>query len=95
MWKLDESYSTEEKKQFINKFSEQLLQLNGKIDQLKSISLHSNSPEAPASNYDLLLDTSFESIEDLEIYANHPEHIAVLGFSKSYKKERSCVDFEY
>lgn len=95
MWKFDESYSTEEIKKFTNEFSERLLQLKGKIDQLKTISVHSNLPEAPSSNYDLMLDTSFDSIEDLNTYANHPDHVAVVEFSKPFRKVRSCVDFEY
>ena len=95
MWKLDEKYTEAEKQKFINEFSEQLLQLNGKIDQLKSILVSSNSSQAPSSNYDLVLDTSFNSIEDLNLYANHPEHIKVVEFSKPFKKLRSCVDYEY
>ena len=94
MWKLDDSYSQEEKTNFVNAFSEKLRSLDGKIPQLKSISTHINAPGTPTSNYDLLLDTSFNSIADLETYATHPDHVAVVEFSKSHKKERSCVDYE-
>jgi hypothetical protein len=95
MWKLDDSYTAEEKKKFIEKFSSRLLALNGKIEQLKSISVHENAAQAPSANYDMLLDTSFNSIEDLKSYAVHPEHVEVVEWSKPYKKERSCVDYEY
>jgi hypothetical protein len=94
MWKLDKSYSHTEKLIFIKEFSQRLLQLRGRIPQLKSISVHTNSAEASDSNYDLLLDTSFENIDDLNAYASHPDHLAVAEYSKKFKKTRSCVDYE-
>ncbi len=94
MWKLDNSYSTTEKQSYIDSFAEKLLNLEGKIPELKGISVHLNSKEAAAANYDLMLDTSFESIEGLNAYQVHPDHVEVVEYSKTFKKERACVDFE-
>lgn len=93
MWKVDESYSSSEKQEFIDTFTSKLNDLDGKIDELKSISVHSNSAEAPDTNYDLLLDTTFDSIADLQAYAVHPTHMKVVEYAKQFKLQRSCVDF--
>lgn len=95
MWKLDESYTEFEKHSFIQDFSSRLLALKAKIPQIKSISVHINSKLAPETNCDLLLDSSFNSIDDLKTYSNHPEHLAVVEFSKPVKKQRSCIDYEF
>lgn len=95
MWKLDENYSSMEKSNFIKAFSSKLLALDGKIEELRSISTHTNSSKAPETNYELMLDTSFDSIEDLKKYSTHPEHLTVVTFAKQFKLQRSCVDYEY
>lgn len=95
MWKLDESYTNEEKSNFITEFSSKLLSLDGKISELKAISVNSNSPDAPAANYDLVLDTTFNNIDDLKAYAVHPEHVKVVEFAKQFKLQRSCVDYDF
>lgn len=95
MWKLDERYSSTEKSNFMKAFSSKLLALDGKIEELRSISVHRNSAKASETNYELMLDTSFDSIEDLKKYAIHPEHLTVVAFLKQFKLQRSCVDFEY
>ncbi len=95
MWKVDSNINNEEKTNHLNSFREKLLQLEGKITELKSISVYLNATEAASSNYDIMLDTTFNSLEDLKSYAVHPEHLKVVEFAKSVKKERACVDYEF
>jgi len=95
MWKVDESYSQSEKEEFTNTFTTKLLDLEGKIDELKTISVNSNSDKAPDTNFDIVLDTTFTSIEDLKAYAVHPTHMKVVEYAKQFKLQRSCVDYEY
>jgi hypothetical protein len=95
MWKIDARYTEKEKQNFLKEFSNKLLQLKGKIEQLNTISVNFNAENTSESNYDLILDTTFESLKDLEAYSNHPEHILVGEFSKTFKKQRSCVDYHY
>lgn len=94
MWKLDEQYSFEERRKLVNEFRNKLLQLDGKISVLKEISVQLNAKEADKSNFDILLDTSFNSLEDLKVYAKHPEHMKVVEFAGTFKKIRSCIDYE-
>ncbi|MBN1118302.1 MAG: Dabb family protein [Bacteroidales bacterium] len=95
MWKLDASYSETEKKELVKEFESKLLQLEGKISVLKSIAVHFNSPQASDKNFDILLDTSFSTMDDLETYRVHPEHQKVVKWVGELKLEnRACVDYE-
>ena len=48
-----------------------------------------------SSNADLMLDSTFESVEALKGYAVHPDHVAVAdGKVRPYTAIRSCLDFE-
>lgn len=95
MWKLDDGYSSDEKKKLAEKFKQRLIQLDGKIPELQKVAVHLNSEEADKSNFDILLDTLFNSMEDLNAYAIHPEHLKVVEFAGTFKKVRSCVDYEF
>lgn len=95
MWKLDDCYSEAEKKEKAEAFGTRLMNLVGIIPEIREFSVHYNSKLAPDSNYDLVLDSSFDSIEEMNTYQNHPEHVAVVEFGKSIKKERACIDFEF
>lgn len=95
MWKLDDGYSAKEKEKITEEFKQRLIQLDGKIPQLQKVAVHLNSEEADKSNFDILLDTLFYSIEDLNAYAIHPEHLKVVEFASTFKKVRSCIDYEF
>lgn len=94
MWKLDKSYSSEEKANILDNLEKQLLGLDSKIEELKSISVGLNHTGANNSNFDILLDTGFDNMADLKTYADHPEHMKVVNFVKTLKLDRACVDYE-
>lgn len=89
MWRLKEE-NKEANKLEIKK---RLLSLEGKIAELKSISVEFNLPEANAANYDVVLLTEFNNFQDLDIYANHPLHLEVVSFIKSVVSERVAIDY--
>lgn len=93
MWKLDDCYSTTEKLEKSRVLGEMLLSLSGKIEEIKSISVYYNDENAVNSNYDLVLNSSFNSLEDLQAYGTHPEHQKVAEYSKTIKKSRACIDY--
>lgn len=95
LWKLDESYSKAEKQKKAEAFGKKLINLTGIIPEIKDFSVSYNSLAAPDTNHDLVLDSTFSSWEELRNYQNHPEHVAVVEFGKSIKKQRACIDFEY
>lgn len=95
MWKLDESYTEAEKAEKAKAFGDKLLNLVGIISEIKDFNVAYNSAEAPASNSHLVLDSSFDSWEDLNSYQSHPEHVAVVEFANGIRKERACIDYEF
>lgn len=68
--------------------------LYGIIPELKKIEVGINHPETPESNYDICLYCEFESVADLDIYQNHPEHLKVGAYIGKVKTGRVCVDYE-
>ena len=68
--------------------------LKGKIPGLVDIKVNTNGRLA-SSTADLMLDSTFESVEALKGYSVHPEHVAVADSKvRPYTKIRSCLDFE-
>jgi hypothetical protein len=95
MWKLNAQYSEVEKSELVNNMYSELSGLEGKIDELKSITIYRNAEKASDTNYDIMLDTTFNSINDLNFYQAHPEHQKVVKFLKGINMDRACVDYEY
>ena len=44
-------------------------------------------------NYDLILISDFESLETLEEYKIHPDHVAVGDFMRPVRISRTCIDY--
>ena len=64
-----------------------------KVSVIKSLEVGLNAN--PAEEYDIALDTTFSSMEDLDIYAKHPDHVAVGAIIRPVLEKRACVDFEF
>jgi len=93
LWTLKDELSAEEKEQVKKGIKEGLEGLAGKISGMIEIKVNINGLES--SNADLMLDSTFESVEALKAYAVHPEHVAVADNNvRPYTKIRSCLDFE-
>lgn len=75
------------------KFLEGLKALEGEIKELKFMEIGINTN--PKNNYDAVLISDFESMEDLEKYKNNPKHVEVSNFCKSIREERGAIDFEF
>lgn len=86
MWKF-QSNTEEQQKAFLTK----LQGLYGVIPQLKACEVAVNVGEG---NYDAVLVSEFESLEDLETYKNDPRHKAVSALCKSIRTDRVAVDYE-
>ncbi len=64
------------------------------IPQLKKIEVGINHPETPQSNWDIALYSEFESVDDLNIYQEHPDHKKVGAYIAKVRTDRACVDYE-
>nr|WP_318715977.1 Dabb family protein [uncultured Treponema sp.] len=67
--------------------------LKGVVPQIKDIKVVID--HLPSSTGDLMLDSTFESAEDLAGYSKHPAHVAVANEKvRPYTANRACLDFE-
>lgn len=68
--------------------------LSGKIDVLRAIRVDFNCN--PEETWDIILTTEFDSLQDLNTYATHPEHVAVSKqLIGPVKADRACVDYTF
>ena len=93
LWTLKDELSAEEKMTIKQGIKEGLEGLMGKVPGIVDIKVNINGLES--SNADLMLDSTFESVDALKGYSVHPEHVAVADSKvRPYTKIRSCLDFE-
>ncbi|QSZ41543.1 Dabb family protein [Sulfurimonas aquatica] len=76
----------------IAKVKHKLEKLEQLIPELKSIEVGVNFDESDRA-FDLSLYSTFETQEDLEIYAGHEEHLKVVELIKSVTLESKVVDY--
>ncbi|MFV0268348.1 MAG: Dabb family protein [Draconibacterium sp.] len=88
------AYPAEEKSQIIANVKAMLLGLKGKIDELKYIEVGENY-ELDSKSFDLALITHFESVEGLDVYRVHPEHVKVAAYIGGVVEARAAVDFNF
>ena len=64
------------------------------IPEIRKMEVFINSENAPAGNYDIMLDSEFDSMDDLHTYAVHPEHVKVAEFVGKVRTARAAIDYE-
>lgn len=92
MFKLKEFATPADKLAKMQEIKAGLEALINKIDILRMIRVDFNVN--PEETWDLILTTELDSLEDVSVYANHPEHVAVSkGLIGPIKADRACVDY--
>jgi len=91
VWNFDESLPAEENRKLALRMKEDLENLKEIISGIIEIKLAIDL--LPASNANILLDSTFESEEALLAYQIHPEHKKVVAYASHLLKDRKCVDF--
>ena len=89
MWKFKE----ENKEENMKKAKQILLALPAMIPEIKKMEVHFDISHKESS-MDLMLDTEFESVEAMNTYAVHPEHVKVAGFIRGVVESRVVLDAE-
>jgi len=93
LFKLND-YPVEEKKAVIAELKSLLEGLKNKINVLKYIEVGVNY-ELNTKSFDIALITHFESVEDLNKYRAHPEHLKVVARIGETTTYRAAVDYEF
>nr|WP_312983948.1 Dabb family protein [Clostridioides sp.] len=90
LWNFDEKVSTEEKVISSKRIKVDLENLGKIVNGVIEIKVSINP--LGSSNVDIMLDSLFESEEDLNNYQNHPEHKKIGEYVKSLMCSRKCFD---
>lgn len=88
MWKFKEN-----EEENIKKFLKGLNDLKQIIPEIKNMETGININ--PKNEYDAILISEFETMEDLEKYKNNPEHVKVSALCKEIRVERQAIDYEF
>lgn len=86
MWKFKENTEKE-----MDEFLEGLKALENQIDVIKSMQVGKNIDN---DEYDAILISEFESLEDLQKYKTDPRHVKVSNMCKEIRTKRTAFDFE-
>ena len=89
MWKFKAGASGAERLEM----KRQLEALMGVVPTLLGIEVGMDLSGKPAA-MDMVLCTEFQSLEDLQAYAVHPEHRKVVEFVQPLVCDRAVVDYE-
>lgn len=93
LFKLKEELPATEKQAVMNQFKEAIEALPAKISVIRKIEVGLNVN--PAEAWDIALYSEFDSLEDVKIYAVHPDHVAAGKLLADVKLNRACVDYEF
>ena len=88
MWKFKEN-----EEENMKKFLKGLNSFNEIIPEIKNMETGININ--PKNEYDAILISEFETMEDLEKYKNNPEHIKVSALCKKIRIDRQAIDYEF
>jgi hypothetical protein len=91
-WNFNDSLSKEEKTKAGLTIKEKLEAVGKLVPGVVSLEVRIN--ELSSSNRDIALLSSFESVEALNSYQVHPEHINAGSYIKTVAVDRTCFDFE-
>jgi len=92
LFKLKDFQNDQLKSEIRDQIKIDLLNLKGKIDELKNIEVGVNfEPNSPS--FDISLITRFDSFEGFLVYRDHPEHQKVVGLVRANTVDRAVVDY--
>jgi hypothetical protein len=64
-----------------------------KIDLIRTFELGEDTLRSPRS-WDLVLIATYDNLESLQLYSDHPEHVPVAGLLKSLCETIGSVDYD-
>ena len=94
MWKLEDFADGRTKNENAKIIKEKLEALVGVIPEIVELEVGIDILGTNQS-YDVVLVSEFKNLQELDIYAKHPEHVKVGEFVGKVRKDRVAVDYEF
>lgn len=93
MWNFKEEVKEQDKEILKKEMAVNLKALVGKVPGLLTVDFIENP--VTSSTHDMALLTTFEKVEDIKVYATHPDHVYVAdNYVRPYTCNRACLDYE-
>lgn len=93
-WKLKESAHGRTKPENALLIKERLLALQADIPEILEIEVGLDVQQSNG-NWDIVLNSVFESQESLDVYQHHPRHQEFKTFIMELREVRAAVDYQY
>ena len=93
LFKLNKKVAKNNKEEVLNILKTNLENLKNKIPEIKFYEVGINLIVSKNS-YDIALNSEFKSLEDLEKYRIHPEHLKIVDIINTYCDKRVVIDYE-
>ena len=94
LWTLKENLTESEKRRVNTDIKEGLESLVGIVPGLIEVKVHIDN-RLDSSTADIMLDSTLDSVNSLNLYASHPAHLQIADTKvRPYTAIRSCLDFE-
>jgi hypothetical protein len=90
-FKLKDALTPQEKAQVTRDFKAAIEALPAQIPFIRRVYVSGNIN--PAEQWDICLESEFDSLDDVKAYSAHPAHLAAAAILKEAKADRACVDF--
>lgn len=96
MFKFKETACGKTKAENLRAARERMLAMRGVIPEIREMQVYLGAEGAAQGNYDYVLVSDFDSLEDLARYQAHPVHVAFGQYVKELREPdgRASVDFE-
>ena len=92
MFRLREFESRDEKQKAAEMLKDELLKMKSGISVIREFEVGINVTDNPSA-YDLVINSAFDTPEDLEAYRVHPDHQAFIGFNARFSIAKAIVDY--
>lgn len=93
MWKFVDELDGMNKEEIMDKVTESFVHLKNVIPEIKYMSVERDVLKTERS-FDMIYVTEFESLEALEVYRVHPEHVKVAQFIGKIRTAQAVTDTE-
>ena len=93
MWKFKDEYEGMDKDAIMSAIEEKFAHLKSVIPEIKDMKVERDILKSERS-FDMIYITEFESLETLEVYRVHPEHVKVAQFIGAVRSAQAVTDTE-
>ena len=92
-WKINKDGTSEERRATVEAFRQKTAYLQTVIPQIQSAQVGWTVNEGDV--FHVCIDSTFRSLEDLDAYINHPEHLKVRAFMNEVSYDKTVFDYEF